>query len=253
MRQLSRILERTIDPDIFGVRVENADRTSMLRSTPGLGGRHLPTGLYVLTPETGDDVWLVSAVSAAIRGGASTVQYRNKTLAPLRRLQQATKVRELCREAGATFVVNDSIELAAALDADGVHLGRDDAAIADARAALGAGTVIGVSCYDSLARAMEFSGLADYFAFGSVFPSETKPTAVRATLDLFARAREQGLHAVAIGGIDASNAAKVAAAGARAVAVITAVFGATSSLAKPNRVQANARRIRVAFASAYAT
>lgn len=215
--------------------------------------QRLPKGLYVLTPESDDDDRLVAAVCAAIRGGASTVQYRNKTLGPARRLRQARRIREACRDARATFLVNDSIELAAELGADGVHLGRDDAALADARAALGRDAIIGVSCYDSFDRAMDTRDLADYCAFGSVFLSEVKPAAVRAPLELFGRARDAGLHAVAIGGIDAANAAQVAAAGAMAVAVITAVFGAASSPAEPKLVETNARRLLDAFDPARAT
>ncbi len=221
----------------------------MHHRAPKLLEQRLPKGLYVLTPESADDDRLVAVVSAAIRGGASTVQYRNKTLTSALRLRQARRIAEACRDAGATFLVNDSIELAAELKADGVHLGQDDAALADARAALGADAIVGVSCYDSFDRAMETRDLADYCAFGSVFLSEVKPAAVRAPLGLFGRARDVGLHAVAIGGIDAANAAQVAAAGAMAVAVITAVFGGTSPPAEPKLAEANARRLLAAFES----
>ncbi len=204
----------------------------------------------MLTPESSDDDWLVAAVSAAIRGGASTVQYRNKTLAVEPHRRQARKVLEACRRAGATFIVNDSLELAAELNADGVHLGRDDAALSDARSALGPDAIIGVSCYDSLDRAMHTRELADYCAFGSVFPSGVKPDAVRAPLALFERAREAGLHAVAIGGIDAGNVAQVAAAGAAAVAVITAVFGSASAPADEEIVETSAHAIVSVFESA---
>lgn len=209
----------------------------------------LPTGLYVLTPETDDDDWLVAAVMAAIRGGASTVQYRNKSLGPERRRRQARRLRDACVEAGATFLVNDSIELAAELQADGVHLGRDDAELALARKTLGAGAIVGVSCYDALERALETRDMADYCAFGSVFPSTVKPDAVRAPLTLFSKARAAGLHAVAIGGIDADNVGRIAAAGAAAVAVITAVFGDTSSPADPEDIEARARALSTAFES----
>lgn len=207
----------------------------------------LPRGLYVLTPETDDDDWLVAAVAAAIRGGASTVQYRNKRLAPDARPRQARKIRDACAQRGAVFIVNDSVELAARLGADGVHLGRDDGDLAAARAALGPDAVIGVSCYDSLERALETRERADYCAFGSVFPSAVKPDAVRAPLDLFARARDAGLHAVAIGGIDADNAGEVAAAGAAAIAVITAVFGDVSGRIGPSVIEDDARRLLEAF------
>jgi thiamine-phosphate pyrophosphorylase len=207
----------------------------------------LPRGLYVLTPETDDDEWLFVAVAAAIRGGASAVQYRNKALAPKERLRQAARVHDACRGGGALFLVNDSIELAAELQADGVHLGRDDAKPLDARDRLGSRAIIGVSCYDSLEFALRTREVADYCAFGSVFPSKVKPAAVRAPLGLFREAREAGLHPVAIGGIDADNARQVAAAGAAAIAVITATFGEASEKRDPAAIEDHARRILKAF------
>lgn len=208
----------------------------------------LPRGLYVLTPETPDDEWLVKATAAAIRGGASTVQYRSKRLGAAERLRQGRRLRETCRALGATFLVNDSPELARELDADGVHLGRDDAELAQARAVLGPGAIIGVSCYDSFERAMETRALADYCAFGSVFSSRVKPAAVRASLSLFAQARKAALHAVAIGGIDEGNAGRVAAAGAAAVAVITAVFGESDEMRRgEEQIENVARRLSRAF------
>src|SRR6202049_3115729 len=93
-------------------------------------------GLYVLTPERSTIDAMTECVAAALRGGATTIQYRNKTAAPKVRLQQALALRALCAERGATFIVNDDIDLARTVDADGVHLGRDDATIAVARARL---------------------------------------------------------------------------------------------------------------------
>jgi thiamine-phosphate pyrophosphorylase len=208
----------------------------------------LPRGLYVLTPEADGDR-LENAVRAAIRGGATTVQYRNKTLDERQRLQQARRLRAACHDAGAIFIVNDSLELARESGADGVHLGRHDIDPHAARTALGPQAIIGVSCYDSFELALQTREVADYCAFGSVFPSRVKPAAVRAPLELFRLASEAGLHAVAIGGIDVENAGKVAGAGAAAVAVITAVFGPASVLADDVRIEANARAILSAFAS----
>ncbi len=209
--------------------------------------KRLPGSLYVLTPEADDDEWLVAAVTAAIRGGASAVQYRNKKLGAAERLRQTRTLRDACRRLNVMFIVNDSPELARDLEADGIHLGRDDADPAAVRAFLGAKAIIGVSCYDSLERAFATRDTADYCAFGSVFPSTVKPEAVRAPLALFSRAREAGLHAVAIGGIDAGNVGRVAAAGADAVAVITSVFGEPGSPCDAITIEANARRISEAF------
>lgn len=211
----------------------------------------LPCGLYVLTPDSLDDDWLLDAVEAALRGGATALQYRNKAAGPAQRLRQACALARACRAAGALFVVNDSIELAREAGADGLHVGRDDGDPLALRATWGATLMLGVSCYDSLELALAVRDAADYVAFGSVFGSSVKPGAVRAPLDLFARARDAGLHAVAIGGIDAGNASAVAKAGAAAVAVITAVFGGSGGTGRldPTQVEVAARRLAAAFAS----
>ncbi len=213
--------------------------------------KRLPTGLYALTPDTLDDDWPAMAVSAAIRGGASAVQYRNKVADAAQRLRQAGRLARICRETGALFIVNDTVELARSVDADGLHIGRDDGDPATVRAALGVRPVLGVSCYDSFERALAVRGIADYVAFGSVFVSAVKPGAVRAPLELFARAREAGMHAVAIGGIDAGNAHEVARAGAQAVAVITAVFGEAGGAGRADatQIEGNARRVVEGFGS----
>jgi thiamine-phosphate pyrophosphorylase len=126
------------------------------------------------------------------------------------------------------FIVNDSVELALEVDADGVHLGREDGDPRAARQRLGE-RLIGVSCYDEVPRAGDAARAgADYVAIGSVFPSATKPIAVRAPLALLGEAgRLASLPVVAIGGITADNAPEAIAAGADMVAVISAVFDAT--------------------------
>lgn len=183
-------------------------------------------GLYVITDAAlCARHGLSDSVAAALRGGARLVQYRDKSGDQERRLREAKALAALCREHGATFIINDDVMLAKACDAHGVHLGRDDGDIAAAREALGTGKVIGISCYDELERARRVRELgADYIAFGSLFPSSIKPDAVRAPLTLFAEARHLGLPMCGIGGIDRDNIADVAAAGADMAAVISAVF-----------------------------
>ncbi|UGA39840.1 thiamine phosphate synthase [Chromobacterium haemolyticum] len=183
-------------------------------------------GLYAITPDTEDSARLLSLAQAAAPH-IDILQYRNKSPNAALRLEQARALAELCRRHGVVFIVNDDVELAASVGADGVHLGRDDAALSAARRRLGAGALIGASCYDSLERARRaVAAGASYVAFGAVFPSGTKPDATRAGLGLFAEARGLGAPLVAIGGIDAGNAGQVLAAGADAVAVISGVFGA---------------------------
>lgn len=188
----------------------------------------LPPGLYAVTdPGLLPEAELASRVAAAIAGGAVIVQYRDKPADADTRRRRAGLLAEACR-GRALFIVNDDPALALAVAADGVHLGRDDADPAAARARLGPGRMLGVSCYDSLARAeAAVRAGADYVAFGSVFPSSTKPAAVHAPLALISAASARlPVSVVAIGGINRDNAAGVIAAGARAVAVITDLFGA---------------------------
>jgi glutamate-1-semialdehyde 2,1-aminomutase len=182
-------------------------------------------GLYAVTPEEPDTARLGMMVAAALAGGAAAVQYRNKTGTVSLRTGQAHMLAALCRARGALFIVNDDAELARATDADGVHVGRDDAGIARARAAVGDERLVGVSCYGDLdlARRTRDAG-ADYVAFGSFFASSTKPGATRAHLSLLERSRELDVPVVAIGGITASNARSLVDAGAAAVAVIADVF-----------------------------
>lgn len=184
-------------------------------------------GLYAITPAD------LSRVEPALASGAlCALQYRDKSADAARRLSQARALARLCRAHGVPFIVNDDLELAVAVQADGVHLGRDDADIAAARARLPAG-LVGASCYDRLdAAERAVTAGADYVAFGSVFASPTKPGAVRAPLELFARARGLGVPRVAIGGITLENAPQVLAAGADCVAVISDLFDAPDVAAR---------------------
>jgi thiamine-phosphate pyrophosphorylase len=198
------------------------------------------SGLYALTPDCPDTDWLVDQVRAALAGGASAIQYRNKTAAPALRREQARLLREACIDCSATFIVNDDVDLAGMVDADGVHLGRDDATVASARMRLGPKAIVGVSCYDSLACADAAVGSgADYIAFGSFFASSVKPEAGRASKALLSAAKLRWkVPVVAIGGITATNAPSLIAAGADAVAVISDIFGQTDLRAIEQRARA---------------
>jgi thiamine-phosphate pyrophosphorylase len=199
-------------------------------------------GLYAVTPGLADSALLTGKVEAALRGGAQVVQYRNKSADERLRREQALRIARLCRDAGACFIVNDSIELAREVAADGVHLGKDDDGVGAARALLGPGKLIGVSCYNQLWRARDAVAQgADYIAFGSFFPSPTKPGAVTAGRDLLRAAKEFSRPIVAVGGITPDNASGLIEAGADAVAVVAAVFNA-------HDVERAARRIAGLFA-----
>jgi thiamine-phosphate pyrophosphorylase len=201
--------------------------------------RALPRGLYAITPEEPDTDLLLMLVRAALAGGAAAVQYRSKDASRALRRDQARALAELCRAHRAPLIVNDDVDTANEAGADGVHLGTDDGDLVAARRQLGPDKLLGASCYDrlDLALAAKEAG-ADYVAFGSVFASPTKPGAVRAPLALFAEARRAvGLPLVAIGGITPANAHLVIAAGADALAVISAVFAAPDVTARASEFQ----------------
>lgn len=185
-------------------------------------------GLYAITPEQHDTAELLRQVRLALLGGAKVLQYRNKHGDAALRLAQAEALRALTREFGVPLIVNDDAALAAEVDAEGVHLGGEDGSVAAARALLGGGKIIGVSCYNraALARQAVEQG-ADYVAFGAFFASTVKPEARVAELQMLRQARREiALPIVAIGGITADNGAALLEAGADALAVISALFGA---------------------------
>jgi thiamine-phosphate pyrophosphorylase len=196
-------------------------------------------GLYAIT-DGGPRI--SAAVEAAIRGGARLVQYRDKSADPARRLAEGRGLLELCRGHGRPLIVNDDVGLAAQLGADGVHLGKGDGRVQDARVRLGPHAVIGVSCYDSLERALQAAhDGADYVAFGSFFASDTKPEAVRAPLALLTEARQRlSIPLCAIGGITSDNGAELVSAGADMLAVINGLFAAED-------VEREARRYTALF------
>lgn len=183
-------------------------------------------GVYAITPDESDCRRLLAKVEPALQAGIRILQYRNKQASTTLKTAQLLALMPLCRQHSALLVVNDDWRLARQLGIDAVHLGADDGDLAEARAGLGAGALIGVSCYASLERARQLAPHADYLAFGALFPSGTKPQAPGAALDVLGQARALGLGRpiVGIGGIDANNIASVLAAGADAAAVIGALF-----------------------------
>ena len=187
-------------------------------------------GIYLLTPDSGSRAFdsVLNVVQQSLDAGVRAIQYRDKTAHAAQRFDRASRLLTVTRAAGALLIVNDDVEIAVRSGADGVHLGRDDGDMADARRRL-PHRLLGVSCYNKLdrARAAIASG-ADAVAFGSMYASVTKPAAVRASLSLLSDARaawpQQCI--IAIGGINAENVSTVAAAGADAAAVLDAIFGA---------------------------
>jgi thiamine-phosphate pyrophosphorylase len=190
--------------------------------------RKFPGGIYAITRETPDTERLLGEVEAALTGGVAAVQYRDKSDDVARRHAQASELVALCRGFDVPLIVNDDLRLADLADADGVHLGRDDGSVREARIILGPGKFVGASCYQSLdlAVAAQAAG-ADYVAFGSFYASSTKPAAGRAAIDLLQRAAQQiSVPIVAIGGITRANAPDLLDAGADGLAVLSALFDA---------------------------
>jgi len=180
--------------------------------------------LYLVTAPTET---LYATVEAALQGGLTLVQYRDKHADDDARLANAHELCQLCHRYDALFVVNDRVDLALAVEADGVHLGQQDIPIALARQLLGAQRIIGRSthCPDDLHRAIQEG--ADYIGVGPVYETPTKAGRPAAGLDYV---RYAAAHATipwfAIGGIDADNLDAVLAAGARQVAVVRAIMHA---------------------------
>lgn len=181
-------------------------------------------GVYAITDGPRDD--LFAAVEAALAGGARLLQYRDKTADTDRRRSEADEISRTCARYGVPFIVNDDVALAHETGG-GVHLGREDVSIAEARAVLGPDAIVGVSCYGSIERARQLAAEgADYLAFGAMYPSTTKPHAPVAPHDVLTQARSLGLPIVAIGGISVDNARAVIDAGADYIAVVSAIFAA---------------------------
>lgn len=186
------------------------------------------SGLYAITPDITDTGRLCRMVEQALAGGARCLQYRNKSADDPLRLAQASALLLLCQRYHVPLIVNDHLELACQIDADGLHVGRDDNTFPAIKDHLVSHKLVGVSCYNQLTRAVEAEKAgASYVAFGAFFPSTTKPNAARAAANLISEAKSVlSVPVVAIGGIDLNNAASLVARGCDAIAVSQALFGA---------------------------
>lgn len=184
-------------------------------------------GLYAITdPGLSPGLIVIDHVRQALEGGARIIQYRDKISLFSQQVEIGKQLKRLCDDYQAWLIINDSIELAAACQAKGVHLGKEDVSLPQARRTLGSQAIIGVSCYNDLARAKQMQDAgADYVAFGRFFPSNTKPHAPQAELDTLKQAKKMlAIPIVAIGGISQSNAPSLISAGADSLAVIQGVF-----------------------------
>lgn len=201
-------------------------------------GRYPFQGLYAITDAALAGDHLAAQVERAIAGGARVIQYRDKGDDARHREAEARALLAVCRRHDVPLLINDDVALAGRIGAQGVHIGRDDSALADARAQLGSDAIIGVSCYNRLDLARQAAaGGADYVAFGRFFPSGTKPGAVQASPDLLTVARDElSCPLVAIGGITAENGPPLIEAGADMLAVIRGVFAAPDVTVAARRI-----------------
>ncbi len=186
-------------------------------------------GLYVLTSDTHypHHTW-VERIECIIQGGAQFIQLREKTLSDQALLPLAQDIQHLCHDYGATLIINDRVNLAKRIQADGVHIGQSDYSLRHARELLGNQKIIGVSCYRNIYRALiaQKQG-ADYVAFGRLFPSPTKPCAQPCPINVLHSACKQLKPSIcAIGGITIDNVNQPLRAGAHLIASSHTVFNA---------------------------
>ena len=204
------------------------------------------SGIYAITPDMTDTTNLVMLTQQALTGGVQLVQYRNKTADNILKLEQATLLSYLCQKFNTPLIINDDLDLAIKVDADGVHLGMEDITVTEARRRLGPGKIIGASCYSQLRYAIEAENHgADYAAFGAFFVSITKPDAVSASISLLCKAKQYlQIPVVAIGGIDSENIAELIYKGADAVAVSRSLFNSANTQFEAKRLSCIFKQIK---------
>ena len=190
------------------------------------------SGIYAITDcvNLADDE-LIKKSEDILKVGVSLFQYRNKVLDKDRNKDLALKLQSLCHKYNTPFIVNDDVSMAKDISADGVHLGQNDEDIKKARMILGE-KIIGISCYNDLERAIaaEASG-ADYVAFGSCFPSATKPDAKVISIELFKEAKSKlTIPVVAIGGITPENGSQLINAKVDFLAIISGLYSAPDTI-----------------------
>lgn len=194
-------------------------------------------GLYIVTPDWDDTKKLLEITELALKGGAAVVQYRHKTANAGLRREQAECLLALCRSYTRPLVINDFVELCMELDADGVHVGGTDAAVAEVRAVIGPDKILGASCYGDLELARKaYAEGASYVAFGGFYASRVKKYPVTTPVSIIADSHAAvPLPVVVIGGMTVNNAAPLVAAGADMVAAISSVYLAADPQAVARR------------------
>lgn len=201
--------------------------------------------LYAVT----DSAWLEGrtlseCVQQALEGGATFMQLREKDVDTARMIELSNTLLPLCRNAGVPFVINDDVEAALVVGADGVHVGQDDMACAKARQLLGPDAIVGVSA-QTVAQALEAQAAgASYLGVGAVIPTPTKPDAVDVTREeLMAIVDAVDIPVVAIGGLNASTVDAMAGTGIDGVAVVSAIFAAQDIVASTRSLKDQVSRM----------
>ncbi|MBE0499122.1 MAG: thiamine phosphate synthase [Campylobacterales bacterium] len=183
-------------------------------------------GLYAITDEhLTPHSSILQQVQEALHAGVSIVQYRNKNVSDEKAEPVCRGLQALCREYNALFIIDDRAELAQRIGADGLHIGKEDIPLKRARELFPKG-IIGVSCYGSVIKALKAQEEdADYVAFGSFFPSPTKPHSGVVSLEVLKEAKKQlRIPICAIGGINAANIHQVAACRPDMISLVSAIF-----------------------------
>ena len=187
-------------------------------------------GIYGILPADLETDELLIKAEAALKGGLSILQFRDKKHGYKRQIKRAKALRQLTRDYGALFIINDSVTLAQAAEADGVHLGRDDAPnLIQLRVEVGDDFIIGITCRaDAGFATSALKDGADYVSFGAVWPTTSKSEVPVIGIHRLIKARQMfpDSHICAIGGITADNLAEIKASGADCAAVISALFAA---------------------------
>jgi len=185
------------------------------------------SGLYAITNENlMPEKFFLSMAETALASGVSVMQYRDKSTDTNKRLNQASALKKLCDHYSAIFIINDDVKLAKQVDADGIHIGKNDLSLKETKEQLGNNKIIGVSCYNQLSLASDaIKNGANYIAFGSFFGSSIKPDAPHASSDLISSIKQQyNIPVCCIGGITIENHRPLLEAGTDMLAVISDLF-----------------------------
>jgi len=203
--------------------------------------KELLKGLYVLTDATLTPTeTMLEQVERVLKSGVSVIQYRDKYASEEEAEKQCIRLQALCDYYEAIFIIDDRLDIAHRINADGLHVGEDDVSYEEARALLGTDKIIGVSCYGDIERAKKYANLgADYVAFGSFFPSPTKPLAKVVAPEVLKVAKQQmNVPICAIGGINEENIELISRYDIAMYSLISAVY-------KDDAIEENLEKLHV--------